>query len=91
MNATVCLISWFCATLILCHFYTDEIDVEGLVTGVGTNFLNRNSPALEDAFLVKKLRQLGAIIIGKSTMHEIGKKKIGLVWSIGLMNLEFLR
>ncbi|KAF9306251.1 hypothetical protein BGZ74_006897 [Mortierella antarctica] len=50
----------------------DEIDVEGLVTGVGTSFLNRNSPALEDAFLVKKLRQLGAIIIGKSTMHEIG-------------------
>ncbi|KAG0085209.1 hypothetical protein BGZ92_009166 [Podila epicladia] len=50
----------------------DEIDVEGLVTGVGTSFLNRNSPALEDAFLVKKLRELGAIIIGKSTMHEIG-------------------
>ncbi|KAG0026094.1 hypothetical protein BGZ81_006621 [Podila clonocystis] len=49
-----------------------EIDVEGLVTGVGTSFLNRNSPALEDAFLVRKLRELGAIIIGKSTMHEIG-------------------
>ncbi|KAF9208873.1 hypothetical protein BGZ59_010385 [Podila verticillata] len=38
----------------------------------GTSFLNKNSPALEDAFLVRKLRELGAIIIGKSTMHEIG-------------------
>ncbi|KAF9408010.1 hypothetical protein BGZ94_002483, partial [Podila epigama] len=50
----------------------DEVDVEGYVTTVGTSFLNKDSPALEDAYLVAQLRAHGAIIIGKSTMHEIG-------------------
>ncbi|KAG0345679.1 hypothetical protein BG004_003310 [Podila humilis] len=50
----------------------DEIDVSGYETGVGTTFINKNSPALEDACLVQRLRAMGAIIIGKSTMHEIG-------------------
>jgi hypothetical protein len=51
----------------------DEIDVEGFETGVGTVFLNKGNPAKEDAHLVTLLRLHGAIIIGKSTMHEIGK------------------
>ncbi|KAG0308616.1 hypothetical protein BGZ99_001108 [Dissophora globulifera] len=50
----------------------DEIDVEGFETGVGTNFVNKGNPAKEDAHLVALLRANGAIIIGKSTMHEIG-------------------
>ncbi|KAF8941277.1 amidase signature domain-containing protein [Dissophora ornata] len=50
----------------------DEIDVEGFETGVGTNFLNKGNPAKEDAQLVALLRAHGAIIVGKSTMHEIG-------------------
>ncbi|KAF9981146.1 hypothetical protein BGZ65_004266 [Modicella reniformis] len=50
----------------------DEIDVEGFETGVGTNIINKGNPATEDAQLVALLRAHGAIIVGKSTMHEIG-------------------
>ncbi|KAF9101492.1 hypothetical protein BGX27_011452 [Mortierella sp. AM989] len=50
----------------------DEVDVEGLETGVGSNFINKGNPAKEDAHLVALLRAHGAIIVGKSTMHEIG-------------------
>ncbi|KAG0359378.1 Asp-tRNAAsn/Glu-tRNAGln amidotransferase subunit A-like protein [Gamsiella multidivaricata] len=50
----------------------DEVDVEGYETAVGTNFINKDNPAKEDAHLVALLRAHGAIIIGKSTMHEIG-------------------
>ncbi|KAF9095188.1 hypothetical protein BGX23_000882 [Mortierella sp. AD031] len=50
----------------------DEIDIEGFETGVGTSYINKGNPAKEDAHLVALLRSHGAIIIGKSTMHEIG-------------------
>ncbi|KAF9432242.1 hypothetical protein BGZ76_011076 [Entomortierella beljakovae] len=50
----------------------DEVDVEGFETGVGTKYINKGNPAKEDAHLVALLRAHGAIIIGKSTMHEIG-------------------
>ncbi|KAI8349567.1 amidase signature domain-containing protein [Mortierella sp. GBAus27b] len=50
----------------------DAIDVEGFETGVGTNFINKGNPATEDAHLVALLRAHGAVIVGKSTMHEIG-------------------
>ncbi|KAG0041937.1 hypothetical protein BGZ83_001087 [Gryganskiella cystojenkinii] len=50
----------------------DEVDVEGYETGVGTKFINKGNPAKSDAHLVALLRAKGAIIFGKSTMHEIG-------------------
>ncbi|KAF9585048.1 hypothetical protein BGW38_004110 [Lunasporangiospora selenospora] len=50
----------------------DELDVEGHETTVGTSYINKGNPAKEDAHLVALLRAHGAIIIGKSTMHEIG-------------------
>ncbi|KAG0266528.1 hypothetical protein BG011_002018 [Mortierella polycephala] len=50
----------------------DEVDVQGFETGAGTNFINKGNPAKEDAHLVALLRSHGAVIIGKSTMHEIG-------------------
>ncbi|KAF9344827.1 hypothetical protein BGX26_003851 [Mortierella sp. AD094] len=50
----------------------DEVDVEGFETGVGTKYINKGNPAKEDAHLVALLRAHGAIIVGKSTMHEIG-------------------
>ncbi|CAG8512296.1 9903_t:CDS:2, partial [Dentiscutata heterogama] len=49
----------------------DEIDVSGYETHVGTSFINRENPTSRDAFLVKKLKDQGAIIIGKTNMHEI--------------------
>jgi Asp-tRNA(Asn)/Glu-tRNA(Gln) amidotransferase A subunit family amidase len=55
----------------------DEIDVKGHCTGLGTSFKNQ-SPALTDAFVVKRLREAGAIILGKTNMHEIGIGVTGL-------------
>ncbi|CAG8512329.1 6178_t:CDS:2 [Dentiscutata erythropus] len=46
----------------------DEIDVLGYETHVGTSFFNRGNPASRDAFLIKKLKEQGAIIIGKTNM-----------------------
>ncbi|CAG8625528.1 10794_t:CDS:2, partial [Racocetra fulgida] len=48
----------------------DVIDVIGYETRVGTSFLNRGNLASKDAFLVKKLREQGAIIIGKTNLQE---------------------
>ncbi|CAG8552552.1 14533_t:CDS:2, partial [Acaulospora colombiana] len=50
----------------------DELDVQGYETRAGTKFINRNNPTQKDAFIVKRLRDQGAIIIGKTSMHEIG-------------------
>ncbi|KAI9106118.1 Asp-tRNAAsn/Glu-tRNAGln amidotransferase A subunit and related amidase [Phlyctochytrium arcticum] len=48
----------------------DEIDVKGYDTNVGTCFISV-SPT-NDATSVAKLRQAGALLIGKANMHEIG-------------------
>ena len=40
-------------------------------TRCGTTFMG-STPATEDATIVKKLRDGGAIIIGISNMHELG-------------------
>jgi len=49
----------------------EEYDVVPYHTCCGTTFMGR-TPAIEDAFIVKKLRDGGAIIIGISNMHELG-------------------
>ncbi|CAG8518345.1 3874_t:CDS:10 [Ambispora leptoticha] len=50
----------------------DEIDVKGFETRVGTAFINRGNKAQQDATLVRRLREKGAIIVGKTSMHELG-------------------
>ncbi|CAG8531783.1 17271_t:CDS:10 [Acaulospora morrowiae] len=50
----------------------DEVDVKGYETRAGTKYINLNNPAQKDSFAVKKLKDKGAIIIGKTSMHEIG-------------------
>jgi Asp-tRNA(Asn)/Glu-tRNA(Gln) amidotransferase A subunit family amidase len=55
----------------------DEIDVAGYPTSLGTGFLNRGT-AEADAFVVAQLREAGAIILGKTNMHEIGIGITGL-------------
>ena len=49
----------------------DELDQRGYPTTVGTRFLGK-SPAREDATVVARLRAAGAVLVGKTNMHEIG-------------------
>jgi Asp-tRNA(Asn)/Glu-tRNA(Gln) amidotransferase A subunit family amidase len=55
----------------------DEIDVAEFTTTLGTSFLY-GDPANADAWIVARLREAGAIIVGKTNMHEIGIGVTGL-------------
>src|SRR3954454_5251492 len=48
----------------------DEIDIAGEVTSRGTGAVATRAPA--DAEVVRRLRAAGAVIIGKTTMPEVG-------------------
>ena len=48
----------------------DNYDTKDLVTSAGSLALATHRPQ-QDAFVVKKLRDAGAIILGKSNMHEL--------------------
>lgn len=49
----------------------DELDMKPYPTTVGTRFLG-NVAASEDATVVRRLRDAGALLVGKTNMHEIG-------------------
>jgi Asp-tRNA(Asn)/Glu-tRNA(Gln) amidotransferase A subunit family amidase len=55
----------------------DEIDMLPYRTTVGTAFLGK-TPATEDATVVARMRAAGALLIGKTNMHEIGINVTGL-------------
>jgi Asp-tRNA(Asn)/Glu-tRNA(Gln) amidotransferase A subunit family amidase len=55
----------------------DEIDMLPYRTTVGTSFLGQ-SPAKEDATVVARMRSAGALLVGKTNMHEIGINVTGL-------------
>lgn len=55
----------------------DEIDMTPYPTTVGTFFLGSRA-ATEDATVVARLRAAGALLIGKTNMHEIGIGVTGL-------------
>ena len=55
----------------------DEMDVAGYPTTVGTSFLG-DAPASHDATVVARMRAAGALIVGKTNMHEIGINITGL-------------
>lgn len=56
----------------------DEVDQRGYPTTLGTRFLGKGGPAKEDGTAVKKLREAGAILLGKANMTEIGIGPVGL-------------
>lgn len=55
----------------------DEVDQVPYPTTVGTSFLG-SSPARQDSTVAAKLRAAGALLIGKTNMHEIGIGVTGL-------------
>lgn len=55
----------------------DEMDVAGYLTRVGTKVLGHET-AKQDATAVARLRAAGALIAGKTNMHEIGIGVTGL-------------
>mmetsp|Transcript_5751 Transcript_5751/g.13536 ORF Transcript_5751/g.13536 Transcript_5751/m.13536 type:complete len:607 (+) Transcript_5751:144-1964(+) len=62
----------------------DECDMKGYATTYGTTFLGKlNGEATEDSPLVAKLRQAGAVLVGKSNMHECGIGTTGYNWHFG--------
>src|SRR6266508_1333754 len=48
----------------------DLFDTAGIRTTAGSKFFAENIPQ-EDAFVIEKLKQAGAIILGKTNTHEI--------------------
>ena len=56
----------------------DLFDVAGQVTRAGSTVLKNAAPASADATIVKRLRQDGAIIIGRTNMVEFAYSGIGL-------------
>ncbi len=55
----------------------DEVDMTPFPTSAGTAFLGK-SPAKEDSTVVARMRIAGALLIGKTNMHEIGIGVTGL-------------
>jgi len=49
----------------------DELDMKPYPTTVGTRFLGKVA-ACQDATVVRRLRDAGALLVGKTNMHEIG-------------------
>jgi Asp-tRNA(Asn)/Glu-tRNA(Gln) amidotransferase A subunit family amidase len=49
----------------------DELDLVPYPTTVGTKFLG-TQPAKKDSYVATRLRSAGAIMVGKTNMHEIG-------------------
>ncbi|KAG0499709.1 hypothetical protein HPP92_004400 [Vanilla planifolia] len=56
----------------------DEIDCLPYPTTGGTKWLHKVRPCTDDAICVKKLRSCGAILVGKTNMHEIGSGTSGI-------------
>ncbi|KAJ3356435.1 hypothetical protein HDU83_001226 [Entophlyctis luteolus] len=50
----------------------NEFDIKGHATHVGSTFINIDNPAADDADVVHRLRKLGAVILGSTTMVELG-------------------
>ncbi|GMY11579.1 fatty acid amide hydrolase-like [Fagus crenata] len=56
----------------------DEIDCSPYPTTGGTKWLHKVRPCTDDASCVKHLRLCGAILVGKTNMHELGAGTSGI-------------
>ncbi|RDX95133.1 Fatty acid amide hydrolase, partial [Mucuna pruriens] len=56
----------------------DEMDCLPYPTTGGTKWLHKERPCIDDACCVKRLRSCGAILVGKTNMHELGVGTSGI-------------
>ncbi|XP_077248814.1 fatty acid amide hydrolase-like [Tasmannia lanceolata] len=56
----------------------DEIDCKPYPTTGGTKWLHKLRPCISDACCVQHLRSCGAILVGKTNMHELGAGTSGI-------------
>ncbi|KAK7316917.1 hypothetical protein RJT34_00734 [Clitoria ternatea] len=56
----------------------DEIDCLPYPTTGGTTWMHKKRPCKDDACCVKRLRLCGAILVGKTNMHELGSGTSGI-------------
>ncbi|KAK7350922.1 hypothetical protein VNO77_09984 [Canavalia gladiata] len=56
----------------------DEIDCLPYPTTGGTTWMHKERPCEDDACCVKRLRSCGAILVGKTNMHELGSGTSGI-------------
>jgi aspartyl-tRNA(Asn)/glutamyl-tRNA(Gln) amidotransferase subunit A len=56
----------------------DLFDVRGQITKAGSIALNNAAPAAQDAAVVARLRQAGAILLGRTNMSEFAFSGLGL-------------
>ncbi len=61
----------------------DLIDQRGLVTTAASNVLRDAAPATQDAACVALLRQAGAVLLGKTNLHEFAYGGSGAVSAYG--------
>ncbi len=61
----------------------DLIDVAGAPTTAGSPKFFGHAPALQDAFVVEKLKKAGAVIVGKTNTHEIALGITGINPHVG--------
>ena len=61
----------------------DLIDVAGVPTGCGSNVLRDAAPATQDAAVVAKLREAGAVVVAKTHTHEFAYGPTGDVAAQG--------
>ena len=56
----------------------DLFDIQGQVTKAGSIALNNAAPATQDAAVVARLRQAGAVLLGRTNMSEFAFSGLGL-------------
>jgi len=61
----------------------DEFDIAGFKTTSGTSFLG-GEPATRDALAVARLKEAGAVILGRTNMAELGVHPTGLNLTYGI-------
>lgn len=56
----------------------DNFDVKGEVTTAGSPALSERAPATRDSIVVQRLRQAGAVLVGRTNMSELAFSGVGV-------------